>query len=162
MLTTLLAIYGALLSSVLGYLQWQRGRRRLAITAVPAINVNIEPQGKWVRVSLQNRGHEPIFLRSVHLQSRTKRKDLGRFGFKGLIKHRRWRRSWWYLGSEVPEGTIFDRDFPTNLEPGRSLVVWVPSSELEALETRADQGDLRLLVMDEWDRSFQSPRLPTW
>src|SRR5690606_8225415 len=150
-----LAIYGAALSTLLAWRGWRRDRRGLWITAVPALNADLEPRGRWIRVSLQNRGYEVVHLTSVHLKRRILREDLGWVGWRGLLRYRRCRKSWWYLGeSSLPDGTVFDRPFPLTLEAGRNAVVWLPAEAVGAIADKAIKGDVRLVVQDELDRCF--------
>lgn len=158
-----LAIYGAALSSLLAWRSWRRDRRGLWITAIPALNVDLEPKGRWIRVSLQNRGYEVVHLTSLRLDYRIERADLGWVGWKGLLRHGRWYKSWWYLSeSSLPKQTVFDRPFPLTLEAGRNVVIWLPADPILAIAEKAVERDVRVVVQDELDRSFRSPKLPTW
>ncbi|MBM0169662.1 hypothetical protein [Altererythrobacter sp. C41] len=157
-----LAIYGAALSTLLAWRTLRKDRRVLKISAAPALNVEHSPEGKWIRVALQNRGFTPVHVRMAGIYTRLRRPDLGILGWRGVIRHKRWCRNWWYLGSSLPEETIVEPKLPGTIEPGRQMIVWLPGNAIHATAEANFAGDVRLFVQDEWDRTFTSAKLPTW
>lgn len=57
----------------------------------------------------------------------------------------------------LPSSVRFDRDMPVDVEPGRSVAIWIPAHVLTERRT-----DYRIRINDALDRSFYSPKLPKW
>ena len=152
-----LAVYAAAISSALAWLQIRKARRAVRLTAIPALNASPDMSGGWVRVSIQNHGYEPVHIVSANLGKKISRPDLGLLGWRGLLRYRQWHLSWWYEMTGLPSSVRFDRDMPVDVEPGRSVAIWIPAHVLTERRT-----DYRIRINDALDRSFYSPKLPKW
>lgn len=157
-----LSIYGAGLSSLLAWRSWRKDRRELKIAATPAIDPDMLASETGVRVSLQNRGFEPVHLRYATLAYRIERLDLGLLGWRGVLEYRGWHRSWWFSYRPLPEGTKIDPPLPCTVEPGRNVTIWLDSEGIAQVARKAHRGDVRIEIQDELDRRFRSGRLPQW
>lgn len=157
-----LGLYGTFLSTALALWQWRKSRRTISIHTVPAISPSPDMEGKWIRVSIKNRGFETIHIRHAFIGTGLQRPDLGLLGYKGVLKHRTWTRRWWLLGTGLPETAVADPSIPHSLDPGRNVVIWLPWEKVASLMEGANRGVVRVVVQDELDRTFLSPKLPRW
>ena len=159
---SVLAAYAAMLSTGLAVYEWRKSRRTVKLTAVPAMHPKPNMPGEWIRVSIQNHGFEPVHLERAGIGRQIKRKDLGWLGWRGLLKHKTWSRSWWYNATALPSSAICEPQLPAVVEPGRSILIWMPYDMLFLAQKEAERGNLRVWIQDALDRTFHSPILPVW
>lgn len=159
--TEIIGLYGAALSSVVAYRQWRAAHPRLTITTVHAYNgPGFEPVGRFMRANISNRGAGKVYVRQVFVQLM-----LRPLTFRDRLRYVRaailpWRGDG-QMAVPLPAGTVLTPALPVALEPGQSLVVWVPEDQFAALcggRVRA----VRVTVQDEGDRSYYSKAVRHW
>jgi len=149
------AIYGAVLSTALAVHQIAKSMRRLRVTSCPAYNSgSFRPSGIFIRVTIANHGSNAVYVRNlflnVHVGDYSIRQTLVNFG-----RYRRWRRHSW-VPHTLPDNTVIAPQLPTEIAPGRSLIVWLPATEIKTI---AQGRRVRLRIQDEMDRTLRSPDL---
>ncbi len=155
-ITEIIGLYGAALSSIVAYRQWRAAHPKLILTTVPAYNgPSFPPVGHFIRVNVSNRGATKAYLRSAFIQLLLRPQTLG-----DRLRYWRGAISPWHGGGrmmvQLPEGTTFAPNMPTTLEPGQSLVVWVPLDAHRALWDGPLVRGVTIVVQDEGDRSYAS------
>lgn len=152
--------YGAVLSTIVAYRQWRGGRPRIVITSMPAFNgPGFEPVGNYLRVVVANHGTSKVHIRQAFvLLVMDWAKWHGRL--KAFLTHRgRW-RSAEQLPMPLPDNTIVIPPLGAALDPGQSLVIWIPGAEYEHLRYGPRAKGMRIGIQDETDRTFISRPVP--
>lgn len=154
--TEIIGLYGAALSSVVAFRQWRAAHPKLTLTTVPAYNgQGFEPVGQFIRVNVSNRGATKAYLRSAFVQLLLEPQTFG-----DRLRYWRGSISPWHGGGRqlvrLPAETIIAPDLPATLEPGQSLVVWVPLDAHRALWDGPRVRGVRIVVQDQGDRSYSS------
>lgn len=148
------ALYGAVLSTIIFAREWITSRSKLRVTVAHGVSDQFKEACMVVRVS--NHGHRP--LRLFHVGLLWKYRAVGwRDRVWDAIRYKRFRHIGWVHGTLPPADP--DHNFPCIIEPLQSADFWVPFSAID--EASADDRNIIIasaqdaLGRNSYSRPFQ-------